>query len=126
MFIPEFFDFVVAHGPACRFNQPGIHGDALVDGKAPAFKLPQDFGVDLIHGILRQSFSETGKRGMIRRGFIQRQLQELFERNSVVDLVFQLGIGLDAKPLLEHQTFKKQQRRPGIGAFTAGAHGIMA
>ena len=62
---------------------------------------------------------------MIRRRLAERKIEELFKRQPVVDLVFQFRIGLDAEPFLQHQTFKKQQRRLGIGALTAGAHGVM-
>ena len=44
---------------------------------------------------------------MIGRGFTERQAQESFERQPVVDLVFQLGVRMDSEPLLEHQTFKE-------------------
>jgi hypothetical protein len=56
----------------------------------------------------------------------QGQAEELFKRQSVVDLVFQFGIGFDAESLLEHQAFKEQQRRIGIGAFRAGSNRVMA
>jgi len=54
---------------------------------------------------------------MIRRGFIHGQLQELFEGTSIVDLSFQLGIGIDVKPLLQEQAFQKQEGMVGIVAF---------
>ena len=63
---------------------------------------------------------------MIRRGFVKRQLQELFKGQPVVELVFQFGIGVDVEPLLEHQTFKRQERQVGVGAFTACANSVMA
>jgi len=75
--------------------------------------------VDGFHGFLGQSASESGKGGMIRRGFIHGQLQELFEGTSIVDLSFQLGIGIDVKPLLKEQAFHKKDRR--IGFFSPGA-----
>ncbi len=62
---------------------------------------------------------------MIRRGFTERQAQESFERQPVVDLVFKLWVRMDAEPLLEHQTFKKQQRRIGVGAFAGCADSVM-
>ena len=44
MFIPELIDFLVADRPAIGFNQPGIDGNAFVDGQSPAFELTQDLG----------------------------------------------------------------------------------
>jgi len=42
-------------------------------------KLAQDFTIDLIHGFFGQSFSESGERGVIRRGFAKGQIQESFK-----------------------------------------------
>ena len=81
--------------------------------------------VDGFHGFLGQSASESGKGGMIRRGFIHGQLQELFEGTSIVDLSFQLGIGIDVKPLLQEQAFQKQEGMVGIVAFRTLADGIV-
>jgi len=44
---------------------------------------------------------------MIRRGFIKRKLQELFKGRAVIDLVFQLRVGVDAEPLKENCTAVK-------------------
>ena len=63
---------------------------------------------------------------MIRGGFIQGQLQELFKGQAIINLVFQFRIGVNAESLLQHEAFKKQQRRVGIGTFRAGADSIMA
>ena len=54
------------------------------------------------------------------------QAKKLFKRQSVVDLVFQFGVGADPEPLLKHQAFKEQKRQIGIGTFTAGADRVMA
>jgi hypothetical protein len=40
-------------------------------------------------------------------------------------LVFEFGLGVDAKPLLKEHAFKKEQRRIGVSTLTAGAYGIM-
>ena len=56
---------------------------------------------------------------MIGRGPIEREPEELFKRQPGVDLIFEFGIGVDAEPLLKHETFKKQQGRIGVGAFSA-------
>ena len=75
---------------------------------------------------------------MIWRGFTERQAQESFERQPVVDLVFKLGVRMDAcpveceayssgvEPLLQHQAFEKQQRRISVCPFASGTKGIMA
>ena len=62
---------------------------------------------------------------MIWRGFTERQAQESFERQAVVDLVFKLGVRIDAEPLLQHQAFEEQQRRIGVGAFAGCADSVM-
>ena len=62
---------------------------------------------------------------MIRRGIIKKQLQELFKRKPVVNLVSQFGIGICVKLFLKHETLKKQKRRLYIGVFTACADRVM-
>ena len=52
--------------------------------------------------------------------------QKLFEGAPIVDLGFQLGIGIDMKPLLQKEAFQKQQRMIGIVAFRALADGIIS
>jgi len=54
---------------------------------------------------------------------IKGKPQELFEGGSIVDLGFQLRVGVDVKPLLEEQAFHKEYRRISFvspGAFTDG------
>ena len=63
---------------------------------------------------------------MIRRRPIERKPEEFFEGQTVVDLVFEFGVGVDAEPFLKEHAFEKQQGRVGIGAFTAGSHGVMS
>lgn len=63
---------------------------------------------------------------MIGREFIHGQPQELFEGAPIVDLGFQLGIGIDVKPLLQEQAFQKQERMVGIVAFRTLADGIVS
>ena len=63
---------------------------------------------------------------MIRRRPIERESEEFFEGQPVIDLVFKFGVGVDAEPFLKEHAFKEQQRGIGIGAFTAGSHGIMS
>ena len=53
---PEFIDFFVAERPASQFNQPGIHSNAFIDVESFLLELPQNGGVNLIHGIFGQSF----------------------------------------------------------------------
>ena len=62
---------------------------------------------------------------MIWRRFAKRETEESFKGKPVVDLVFQFRVGINTKPLLEHQAFKEQQWREGSSAFAAGAHGVM-
>jgi hypothetical protein len=57
---------------------------------------------------------------MAGRGFAERQAQETFEGQAVVNLVFQLGIGGNAKPFLQQQTFEQEDGWVGAGAFIAG------
>ena len=63
---------------------------------------------------------------MIGREFIHGQFQELFEGAPIVDLGFQLGIGIDVEPLLQKQAFQKQQRTVGIVTFRTLADGIVS
>ncbi len=76
--------------------------------------------------VLVSAASEAGEGGMIGREFIHGQLQELFERTPIVDLGFQLGIGIDVEPLLQKQAFQKQEGMVGIVAFRALADGIVS
>ena len=63
---------------------------------------------------------------MIGREFIHGQLQELFEGAPIVDLGFQLGIGIDVKPLLQKQAFQKQEGMVGVVAFRTLSDGIVS
>lgn len=38
---------------------------------------------------------------------------------------FPIRVGIDVEPFLQKQAFKKQQRRIGIGAFTADTYHIV-
>ena len=80
--------------------------------------------VDGFHGLLRETASEAGEGGMIRRRLIHGQPQELLEGDAIVDLGFQFGIGIDAKPLLQKQAFEKQEGMIGFASFSAFANGI--
>ena len=74
---------------------------------------------------------------MVRRGFTERQAQEFLKGQSIIDLIFQLGIGgniypvefddysTGAKPFLQQQALEQEDGRIGIGAFIAGADGVM-
>jgi len=60
---------------------------------------------------------------MIRSGIIERKPQELLEGDPIIDLSFQLGVGIDFKPLLDQEAFHEDQRRVGfvaIGTFPDG------
>jgi hypothetical protein len=63
---------------------------------------------------------------MIRSGIVKRKPQELFERDSVVDLGFQLRIGIDLEPLLKKKAFHENKRRIGIVAFKAFTDGVVS
>jgi len=125
-----FFQLVVAQGTAGGLDQSGIDGNALVDGKPLVLELAQDFGVDRVHGGFGQTAAEAGESGVIRSGLAKGQLQEGFEGqtiiDSIIDLVFQLWVGLNTEPLLQHKAFEEHERRVGAGAFLAGADSVMA
>ena len=57
--------------------------------------------IDHAHIVFRESSSEPGEGGMIGGGVVKRKPQELFERDSVIDLGFQLRIGIDLEPAEE-------------------------
>ena len=63
---------------------------------------------------------------MIGRGTVKRKPQELFKRDSVVDLCFQLRIGIDLKPLLKKNTFHQEKRRIGIVTLEAFTNRIVS
>ena len=52
-------------------------------------------------------------------------MQELFKRQSVVNLIFQLRIGIDVKPFLQQHAFEQQQWWIGVSTFAAGADGVV-
>ena len=62
---------------------------------------------------------------MIRRGFSKGQAEEFFKRQPVIDLIFEFGIGIDTEPLLQQHAFEQQQWAISVGAFAAGADGVM-
>ena len=86
----------------------------------------QEIMVDGFHGFLGQAASEAREGRMIRRRFIHGQLQEFFEGAPIVDLGFQLGIGIDVKPLLQKQAFQKQEGMVSEIAFRTLADGIIS
>jgi hypothetical protein len=57
---------------------------------------------------------------------VKRQLKKFFERDAIIDLAFQLGIGSDTEPLLKKKAFKKHQRRIGIGTFVTEANVVVS
>ena len=62
--------------------------------------------VDGFHGVLGQAASEAGEGAVIWRGFIHGHTQELLEGDPIVDLGFQLGIGIDAKPFVTDRCYR--------------------
>src|SRR3989339_129958 len=73
--------------------------------------------VDGLHNVLGESASEAGEGGMIGSEVIHGELQELFKGAPIVDLGFQLGIGIDVEPLLQKQAFQKQEGMVGLVAI---------
>jgi hypothetical protein len=57
---------------------------------------------------------------------IEGQAYELLKGDPVIDLVFQLQIGINPTPLLQEESFQKHQRRVSVGTFTAASDGIMS
>lgn len=62
---------------------------------------------------------------MVGRMLIEGQTQKLLKGDPVVDLVFQLRVGIDPVPLLKEKPFQEHQRRIGVCAFATGPNGIM-
>lgn len=81
--------------------------------------------VDHAHSSIRESTPEAGEGGMIGSRIIEGESQELLERDPIVDLSFQLGIGVDLEPLLEQEAFHKYQGRIGFVARSAFSDGIV-
>ena len=119
------FQFILTQGSTGGLDQAGIHGNALIDAKPLLLELAQDFGIDRIHGGFGQPASEAGEGRVIRGRLAEGQVQEGFEGEPVIDLVFQLGVRLNTEPLLQQQAFEEHERRVGASALIAGAHGVM-
>jgi len=79
-------------------------------------KLGKEFIVDHSHGVFGESASELGEGGMIGSRIIKGKARELIEGYSVVNLGFQLRVGIDAEPLLEQEAFHNDQWRIGFVA----------
>jgi hypothetical protein len=82
--------------------------------------------VDHAHGIFGESASEPGEGGMIGRRLIEGKPQKCLEGGPVVDLGFQLRIGVDLEPLLEQQAFHEDQRGISLVSFSAFTNGIVS
>ncbi len=54
-----------------------------------------------VHRLFGQTSPVSWKSGVVGRMLFEKQLQELLEGNPVIDLVFQLRIGIDPVPILE-------------------------
>jgi hypothetical protein len=57
---------------------------------------------------------------------IEGQTQKFLEGDPVVDLVFQLRVGIDPVPLLQEKPFQEDQRRIGAGTLVTGPNGIVS
>ena len=86
----------------------------------------KQFMIDHAHSVFGESASEPGEGGMIGSGIIEGEPQEFFEGDSIIDLGFQLGVGIDFKPLLEQEAFHEDQRRPCLVALGTFADGIVS
>jgi acyl carrier protein phosphodiesterase len=82
--------------------------------------------IDHAHIVFRESSSEPGEGGMIGSGIVKGKPQELFEGDSVVDLGFQLRVGIDLKPLLKKKALHKENRRIGVISFKAFTDGVIS
>ncbi len=85
----------------------------------------EQFVVDSAHDVFGESSSESGEGGMIGSRIIEGESQKRFEGDTVVDLSFQFGIGIDAEPLLEQQALHENNRRIGSVSFGAFPHGVV-
>jgi hypothetical protein len=75
---------------------------------------------------LRKPASETGEGGMIWGRLFEGDTQKLLKGDPVVDLSFQFRVGVDMEPLLEEETFHKEQRGIGIIAFATFSDGVIS
>lgn len=82
--------------------------------------------VNSAHGIRRESASEAGKGAMIWRRLIKRDAEKLLKGDSVVDLGFQFRVGVNTEPLLEEETFQKEQRRIDFISFVTLPVGVIS
>jgi len=88
--------------------------------------LNQKLVIDQLHDFRREPVSESAESGMIGRRLINRKAQEFLEGDSVVDLGFQLRIGIDPEPLLKEEAFQEDQRGIGLVSFGAFTDGIIS
>jgi len=61
MLISRFLYFIIADGFTGGFYQPGVNGNAFIDGVALRFKLTKYFRVDLVHGFFGEPSTEAGE-----------------------------------------------------------------
>lgn len=87
--------------------------------------MQQHCRIDLSHCLFRQPAAKTAESRMIRRRLIEGKSEKLLERDTVIDLGFQFGIGFDMEPLLQQKALEQQQRRISACTFNAFTNGIM-
>jgi hypothetical protein len=63
---------------------------------------------------------------MIGRRLINGKAEELFKGYSIVDLGFQLRVGVDPEPLLKEEALHEDQGRIGLVSLGAFADGIIS
>ena len=85
----------------------------------------KQFMINHAHSVFGESASEPGESGMIGSGIIKGEPQEFFEGDSIIDLGFQLRVGIDLEPLLEQEAFHKYQGMIGFIALGTSADGIV-
>jgi len=76
----------------------GVYGYSFVDGQALEANCEEKFMVDHAHGVLRESALNLEKGRMIGAVSSRESPRNSFERGPVVDLGFQLRVGIDLKP----------------------------
>ena len=64
----NFSQLIITEQAAGGFNEPGINGNAFIDGEFLAFELAKYFGVELILGQFGEPGPETREGGVIRGG----------------------------------------------------------
>ena len=73
----------------------------------------------------RQSVTKSAEDGVIRRRLIKRNAQKLFEGDFVANLIFQIRIRINMKPLPQQHAFEVYEWIIRIGLFGTFADSVM-